>query len=519
MPRQTLFPAVLSLVLAMACGTPAVPPAAKPDTVSDATPADTASPDAASTDSTPADVPPDAAPPASDVSASQDAGSGACMKVHPSSLDFGPTFVGDTATKNVQICNCGASALAVGNLELDGAQANSNEFNVDTGALYTKGLLANPPPVSTGNPLTLLAGQCVDVKLQYGPADVTPEAGKLDSTNLVVAADGVPNAQVVATGSGAALECPKTVFKIAEGDQVLPQTTLHLKCEAKGLPGGQAPCKWTIKQPAGSNQPLKPNDTFPNPTLQANTAGEYTICAEVAVAGLPDPCTSCVTVLVIPDNAVHVELLWDTPADPDQTDVGPAMGADLDLHFAHPMAASDDLDCDGKPDPWFSNPYDAFWFNNAPDWGKPNYQPDDATLDLDDTDGAGPENLNLEAPEGTAAEPVAYTVGVHYWNDHGYGPSYATFSLYIQGTLVLTSQKTKLNPLDMWTVGKVWWPNTASGGGKPVFEPCWQSGDSCAAKKDLMWQSSGTSCIAKCYNNNTFLAAVSGGAAAASKCP
>jgi hypothetical protein len=150
-------------------------------------------------------------------------------------------------------------------------------------------------------------------------------------------------------------------------------------------------------------------------------------------------------VLVLPDDAIVIELLWDTPADPDQTDTGPNAGTDMDLHFAHPLSAGADLDCDGKPDPWFTNPYDTFWFNPNPTWG--NAKPE---LELNDTDGGGPEHIDLPYPGGTISEPMQYDVGVHYLNDHGFGASYATVNVWIQGNLVLQIDKVQMKALDMW---------------------------------------------------------------------
>ncbi|MBI5609818.1 MAG: hypothetical protein HY902_13180, partial [Deltaproteobacteria bacterium] len=179
-------------------------------------------------------------------------------------------------------------------------------------------------------------------------------------------------------------------------------------------------------------------------------------------------------------------------------------------------AAEQDLDCDGAPDPWFSNPWDAYWFNGTPQWGSADAAvKDDPTLDLDDTDGAGPENLNLVAPEGDAADPVAYPVGVHYWNDHGYGTSLATVAIWVQGSLVVQLPKVPLAPLDMWYVGKLWWPNSATGGTKEVFETCHQAGSSCKAGTNLMWQPVGDYCITKCYANETFIGTLGGGAVSA----
>ena len=152
---------------------------------------------------------------------------------------------------------------------------------------------------------------------------------------------------------------------------------------------------------------------------------------------------------------LHVELLWHTPEDPDETDTGPETGADLDLHFLHSWAAGPDLDGNGKPDGWFDMPFDTFWFNATPNWGS--FAPggdDDPRLDRDDTDGAGPENLNLDTPEN-----VVYRVGVHYWNDHGYGSAFATVRVYVYGSLVFEVTDVLLVDRDMWDVCGIEWPS------------------------------------------------------------
>ncbi len=155
---------------------------------------------------------------------------------------------------------------------------------------------------------------------------------------------------------------------------------------------------------------------------------------------------------------------------------------------------------------------DTFWFNAAPAWGDPNNKDDDPTLDLDDTDGGGPENLNLVAPQGTLDKPVAYSVAVHYWQDYGYGTAYATVSVFAQGALATKLAKFKLQPLDLWTVGKVHWPMGNGAAGKKFFEICRQAGDSCKAGKNLMWQATGDLCMTRCYVNKIFNGSVGGAA-------
>lgn len=313
------------------------------------------------------------------------------------------------------------------------------------------------------------------------------------------AADSVPDAAPDAVAETA---CPVAKVKVVEGPEVVPEMTLHLKGTGSHTASGKpvAKYKWTVKQPTGSNQPLLPDAHQAEVELHAQASGEYQFCLEVWDSSGWKSCQpACETVLVIPNDGIHVELTWDTPKDADQSDNGPGAGADLDLHFAHPLASQPDQDCDGKADPWFDNPWTMFWFNPIPAWGDPGSILDDPDMDLDDTDGAGPEIVNMQMPEGTAAAPIAYSIGVYYSDDHGFGPSYATVSVFLQGGLAVQVSKVKLKAQDMWYVGKLNWPNSMSGGSAKVFEACHQSGLSCQAGKNLMWQPKGEWCITPCY--------------------
>ena len=53
--------------------------------------------------------------------------------------------------------------------------------------------------------------------------------------------------------------------------------------------------------------------------------------------------------------------------------------------------------------------------------------------------------------------------------------------------------------------------------GKAGFAAVRQSGLSCTAKQNLMWQAKGDPCVTPCYVNKTFVGTVGG--AAAGKCP
>ncbi len=358
-----------------------------------------------------------------------------------------------------------------------------------------------------------------DVALADTPTGETAEDAKVDVPDLSPDVSPDVSAEVPDASADVQLAlCPSPVIDVLEGDEVVPQSLLHLKGDgSKGTNGSKIlSYKWTVKQPSGSTKGFVPSSTFSNPTFTPDAAGEYEFCLDVVDANGVKACAqTCQIVLVVPNNSVHVELLWDTPADPDQTDTGPAAGADMDLHFASSNAKQPDLDCDKDPDPWFDNPYDCFWFNGQPQWGSSNLAiKDDPTMDLDDTDGAGPENINLEQPEGATTQPHWYAIGAHYWNDHDFGVSFATVTVYLYGAVALKVDKVMLNPLDMWYVGKLNWPNQLNGTSTPPLTVCYQTakskpGDVCTGKAK-MWEAKGEWCITPCYVNKVFTATVGG---------
>ncbi len=266
----------------------------------------------------------------------------------------------------------------------------------------------------------------------------------------------------------------------AEGHSVAPQTELHLDGSGSIAPDGSiSRYEWRVDQPELSQSVIEPDNAQAQVTFEVNVAGDYTFSLDVW-DDQDQKCAQSATyvVHVVPDRALHIELLWHTPADADETDAGPFAGSDMDLHFMHPNAPSDpnapDVDGDGSPDPYFSQPYDCFWFNPHPDWGVTG----DPGLDRDDTDGAGPENVNVTAPQ----NGLSYLIAVHYWNAHAYGPAQATVRVYVDGALAYETAATNLVEHDLWKVGTVAWPSgtvtpcQAQGGG-PCITPAYQHPD------------------------------------------
>ena len=156
--------------------------------------------------------------------------------------------------------------------------------------------------------------------------------------------------------------------------------------------------------------------------------------------GLPEVCdgydNNCDGHVDDVGSCLAVQLTWHTPGDPDETDYH---GADLDLHFLHPNGD------------WFDLKWDCFYENLNPNWGDPISGLDDPDMVIDDVDGAGPEIVSLEGLEPGAV----YQVGVDFFTDHGYGPSYASVKVFIDGQLTFEESGRLLSEKEFWEVAAI----------------------------------------------------------------
>ena len=442
-----------------------------------------------------------------------------CLKIVPSNkVNFGFVTIGANVKKTLTLTSTCSATVEVSQIALQ--NNDDGAFGTNADALP----LLNGKPISASNPLKLEMNKSAEVEVTCEPpAEKKDATGKaVPYTALIAVADNtaVPGKQVALECWGSSSSCPTPVITVEEGEQIVPQMPLHLHGDQSFAAPNHKVVKWlweTTKVPAGAQGlEFSPNPNVASPAFGVKTevkdlGGNVKIEYHVNVAGEYDfkltvwddagnvNCQAGETVvLVVPTEGIHVELLWDTPGDPDKTDTGPSAGSDLDLHFANQAkfcsdqslpcytktcqdppemcgakkcACQPDVDKDGEPDPWFHSLYDCFWFNPTPNWGSLVDHADDPRLDLDDTDGWGPENLNLPSPEYN----VQYTVGVHYWDAHSFGDSTATANIYILGELKATLSQA-LSECDMWWVKRIAWPSgdlvdipgTAAGGSGKV---------------------------------------------------
>ncbi|OGO07747.1 MAG: hypothetical protein A2Y92_03025 [Chloroflexi bacterium RBG_13_57_8] len=128
--------------------------------------------------------------------------------------------------------------------------------------------------------------------------------------------------------------------------------------------------------------------------------------------------------------AIRIELTWDTD------------GTDVDSHLIQPGGT------------YFQAPGDCFFGNRNPNWGVAGETVDNPSLDQDDTNGYGPENITLQQPY----ENGVYYYKVHYWSDYGYGSSNATVRIWINGNKVAELNKLLVNN-EVWDCAYIDWPS------------------------------------------------------------
>ena len=171
-----------------------------------------------------------------------------------------------------------------------------------------------------------------------------------------------------------------------------PLTTVELV----GLATDDGRCvgsSWTlVSQPRGSavRGPV-PADALET-SFTPDIAGSYVLELRVVDDdGLAASCTA--TVLAIATEGIRVEIFWES-------------NADMDTHLLNPEGTG-----------WF-NRDDCYYANciggDRLNWGDPDRSDDDPSLDIDDTDGFGPENINIDEPA-----PGTYRVGVHAFSRSG----------------------------------------------------------------------------------------------------
>ena len=210
--------------------------------------------------------------------------------------------------------------------------------------------------------------------------------------------------------------------------------------ESSGSDGAVERYEWRlISAPASSTSRLTPGNQVASPRLFLDVLGEYEVELVVYDDLDIESCTSSrLLIKAVTDQGILVQVTWDTPADANKTDDS---GADLDLYYRR--AQGD----------WNDSDFTVFWESTDGDWGIPGDPTDNATLELEDNKGPGPEQVSHKNPDPTEI----YGVGVHYYDDGGFGLSNAVVEIYLSGILHYQSMSTPLQDGVFWHAADIDW--------------------------------------------------------------
>ncbi len=221
--------------------------------------------------------------------------------------------------------------------------------------------------------------------------------------------------------TGPTVSCPAPVTALAG-------TTVNLCAMATGA----ATYRWeVISAPPGGTAATLGSPTTACTTFSSVIVGTYTV--RITVTDAMGRTATCTTTVNLQGHGLRVELVWDN-------------NADLDLHLHNRSALA-----------WFQDPEDCFFSNRTPRWDVMASRLDDPSLDIDDRDGLGPENIRVDQP--VSAPGQVYSVGVHYWA--GTAASTATVRIYCGQVLVSTVNRSLTGGTALaltnqfWRVGRV----------------------------------------------------------------
>jgi hypothetical protein len=229
-------------------------------------------------------------------------------------------------------------------------------------------------------------------------------------------------------GDGGAASCALTVVVRANGPVAsCPAELVTAPLRAVTVRGGAqsdrgiASATWSVERvPTTSGRPQPRPTDRPLTSYTPDVAGEYGLRLRVVdSAGASDECTTVVR--AVPQEGLRVELVWDPPGRTCPREPGSACDrSDVDLHLQRDP---------GTSTRWRSDD-ECYYFNcniaagRRLSWGAPGTA-DDPRLDIDDVDGHGPENINIDRPSARA-----YRIAVHHFDAHGAGPQAATVLVY-----------------------------------------------------------------------------------------
>jgi hypothetical protein len=304
-----------------------------------------------------------------------------------------------------------------------------------------------PNKLAAGEPYALSSGEHIESTVVFSPAAREAYDGELI---VDVASGGGQTHTIDLTSTSPDNDCPDAVARarlknseqdwVSELETEADKTVQLSAADSEDPDGAIDEYEWSVtERSANSTAELAPSSDVADPTLFLDRSGSYRVELVVEDDAGRTNCGGPATVHIeatADEGGVTVELSWRTPADGDQTDTN---GADVDLHYRNARGQ------------WQEEQWDIFWHQQTADWGEEGDNSDDPEMTTDNTNGSGPERVVHPNP----IEDQVYHIGVHYYDDNGFGPSYAVVRLYDSGELVAKfGQKYLQKTFSFWHVAK-----------------------------------------------------------------
>lgn len=333
-----------------------------------------------------------------------------CLRIQPSLLEFTPSVsIGTSRTQSVALTSCSDVPLTISEvIQTAGEKVFSYTLkDADT---------------------DLKNGESATLEVTFSP---TSEGTSQGAFTIINSDPLQPNATLSVMGYSSSNQCPKAVAQARLSSSSTWATSLDLApldtvifdgSQSSDAESTQLQYFWSIESaPKDSTARIASDGNSASYFL--DLAGSYKICLNVEDSeGMMSCNASCIPITATPRETIHVQLVWHTPAD---TTIGDDDGTDLDLHLlSYPDGTWGDT---GTAE--LNNGTDVYYKNQSPVWTVAGYGNEYPSLDIDDKDGEGPENINLDNP----APCRWYAIGVHYFADNAFGASYATLRAYIAG--------------------------------------------------------------------------------------
>lgn len=329
------------------------------------------------------------------------------------------TDVLDELIEQVEISNEGTAYLKLSSVVIsEGQSKNANEMGFFIHEGPEPGLLLLPEETVT-----------VNVGCRNDKEYPSPLSGELRITNTDPTNYGENAEKKIALKCGPNVEKSPTAVLKCQPDQVSVFQWATMDGSASVDSDGESKSGlrylWSFSSTPGgisldivddSNRggtPLNgdPSNKISRAAFQSKIKGNYVVrlivINEQGVSSVPAECT----VEAVSDDDLAVKLLWNNK------------NADMDLHLIRPDGEFGNAESDCYY--WNCSPQ---YSGEKPDWGEIGESKDDPNLDIDNTDGIGPETVTINKPaNGT------YKVVVHAY-DTSKGPTTAVVKAYAHST-------------------------------------------------------------------------------------